>query len=60
MDYIRLKERDIAAGNALAVNAVLFRPEPDILRIELFPGEDGLGDRSVYIENDGCVRIFQL
>jgi hypothetical protein len=41
----------------LAVRAVLFRPEPNVLRIELIPGS-GTGDRSVYIENDGRVRLF--
>ncbi|HEY9663464.1 MAG TPA: hypothetical protein V6C65_33885 [Allocoleopsis sp.] len=42
---------------SLAVKAVLFRPEPDVLRIELIPGR-APGDRSVYVENDGKVRIF--
>ena len=42
---------------SLAVRAVLFRPEPNLLRIELFPGS-GTGDRSVFIENDGRVRLF--
>lgn len=42
---------------SLAVRAVLFRPEPDLLRVELFPGS-GTGDRSVFIENDGRVRLF--
>lgn len=42
---------------SLAVKAVLFRPEPDVLRIELLPGR-APGDRSVYVENDGKVRIF--
>jgi hypothetical protein len=41
----------------LGVRAVLFRPEPNLLRIELIPGS-GTGDRSVYIENDGRVRLF--
>ncbi|PSB11052.1 hypothetical protein C7B61_14240 [filamentous cyanobacterium CCP1] len=41
----------------LAVRAVLFRPETNVLRIELIPGA-GTGDRSVYIENDGRVRLF--
>lgn len=42
---------------ALAVKAALSRPEPNILRIELLPGATP-GDRSVYMENDGKVRIF--
>lgn len=42
---------------SLAVKASLFRPEPDLLRIELLPGA-APGDRSIYIENDGKVRIF--
>ncbi|WP_416666590.1 hypothetical protein [Egbenema bharatensis] len=41
----------------LGLRAVLFRPEPNLLRIELIPGS-GTGDRSVYIENDGRVRLF--
>ncbi|GAB4377272.1 MAG: hypothetical protein Kow00121_26230 [Elainellaceae cyanobacterium] len=41
----------------LAVKAVLFRPEPDMLRIELIPAV-APGDRSVYVENDGRVRVF--
>lgn len=42
----------------LPVRAVLFRPQPNTLRIELFPGGQPPGDRSVYIENDGKVAIF--
>lgn len=42
---------------SLAVRAVLSRPEPDILRVELLPA-NAPGDRSLYIENDGKVRIF--
>jgi hypothetical protein len=42
---------------ALSIRAILFRPEPNVLRIELVPGS-GTGDRSVYIENDGRVRLF--
>lgn len=36
---------------------VLFRPEPDVLQIELLPA-NAPGDRSIYVENDGRVRIF--
>lgn len=42
---------------SLAVRAVLFRPEPDVLRIELLPA-NAPGDRSIYVENDGKVRVF--
>lgn len=42
---------------ALGIRAILFRPEPNVLRIELVPGV-APGDRSVYIENDGRVRLF--
>lgn len=42
---------------SLAVRAVLSRPEPDILRVELLPA-NAPGDRSLYVENDGKVRIF--
>lgn len=42
---------------SLAVKAVLSRPAPNVLRIELLPGA-APGDRSVYVENDGRVRIF--
>ncbi|HEY9641468.1 MAG TPA: hypothetical protein V6C57_13355 [Coleofasciculaceae cyanobacterium] len=42
----------------LPVRAVLFRPQPNTLRIELFPASQPPGDRSVYIENDGKVAIF--
>jgi hypothetical protein len=42
---------------ALGIRAILFRPEPNVLRIELVPGS-GTGDRAVYIENDGRVRLF--
>lgn len=42
---------------SLAVRAVLFRPESDVLRIELLPA-NAPGDRSIYVENDGRVRIF--
>jgi hypothetical protein len=43
---------------SLPVKAVLFRPETNILRIEIFPGGRPPGDRSVYIENDGHVKLF--
>lgn len=42
----------------LPLRAVLFRPETNLLRIEVLPGGRPPGDRSVYIENDGKVRIF--
>jgi hypothetical protein len=44
--------------NQLSLKAILFRPEPDRLRIELLPGGRPPGDRSIYIENDGRVAIF--
>lgn len=42
----------------LPIRAVLFRPEPNSLRIEILPGGRPPGDRSVYIENDGKVKVF--
>jgi hypothetical protein len=42
----------------LPVRAVLFRPETNTLRIEILPGGRPPGDRSVYIQDDGKVRIF--
>ncbi len=42
----------------LPLRAVLFRPETNTLRVEILPGGRPPGDRSVYIENDGKVRIF--
>jgi len=42
---------------SLAVQAILFRPEPDVLQVELLPA-NAPGDRSIYVENDGRVRIF--
>ncbi|XQQ06610.1 MAG: hypothetical protein EDM05_57120 [Leptolyngbya sp. IPPAS B-1204] len=42
----------------LPLRAVLFRPEINTLRVEILPGGRPPGDRSVYIENDGKVRIF--
>lgn len=42
----------------LPLRAVLFRPETNLLRVEVFPGGRPPGDRSVYIEDDGKVRIF--
>lgn len=42
----------------LPLRAVLFRPETNLLRVEIFPGGRPPGDRSVYIEDDGKVRIF--
>jgi hypothetical protein len=43
---------------SLPVRAVLSRPETDILRVEILPGGNPPGDRSIYIENDGKVAIF--
>lgn len=43
---------------ALPLNAILFRPSPDTLRIEIRPGGRPPGDRSIYIENDGKVSIL--
>lgn len=43
---------------SLPIRAILFRPEPTTLRIEIRPGGRPPGDRSVYIENDGKVAIF--
>lgn len=42
---------------SLAVRAILYRPESDVLRVELLPA-NAPGDRSIYVENDGRVRIF--
>lgn len=42
----------------LPLRALLFRPETNLLRIEILPGGRPPGDRSVYIEDDGKVRIF--
>lgn len=42
----------------LPIRAILFRPETNLLRIEILPGGRPPGDRSVYIENDGKVRVF--
>ncbi len=42
----------------LPIRAVLFRPEPNSLRIEILPGGRPPGDRSVYVENDGKVKVF--
>lgn len=42
----------------LPIRVVLFRPDTNMLRIEVFPGGRPPGDRSVYIEDDGKVRIF--
>ena len=43
---------------SLPIRAVLFRPAPNTLRIEIRPGGRPPGDRSIYIENDGKVAIF--
>jgi hypothetical protein len=43
---------------SLPIRAVLFRPETNTLRVEIFPGGRPPGDRSVYIEDDGKVRIY--
>lgn len=43
---------------SLPVRARLFRPETNTLRIEILPGGRPPGDRSVYIEDDGKVKIF--
>ncbi len=42
----------------LPLRVSLFRPAANQLRIELLPGGRPPGDRSVYIENDGKVKIF--
>ncbi len=42
----------------LPLKVRLFRPAPNSLRIEVLPGGRPPGDRSVYIEDDGKVRIF--
>lgn len=42
----------------LPLRAVLSRPEKNILRVEIRPGGRPPGDRSVYVEDDGKVRIF--
>ncbi len=42
----------------LSIRAVLFRPQTNILRIEILPGGRPPGDRSVYIQDDGKVKIF--
>lgn len=43
---------------SLPIRAVLFRPETNTLRVEILPGGRPPGDRSVYIEDDGKVRIY--
>jgi hypothetical protein len=42
----------------LPLKVRLFRPAPNSLRIEVLPGGRPPGDRSIYIEDDGKVRIF--
>jgi len=42
----------------LPLRVLLFRPATKQLRIELRPGGRPPGDRSVYIEDDGKVKIF--
>ena len=41
----------------LSVRAVVSQPQPQTLRIEIYPGQSP-GDRSVYIQNDGRVTVF--
>ncbi|MBD1853559.1 hypothetical protein [Leptolyngbya sp. FACHB-711] len=43
---------------SLPLSAILFRPTPNTLRIEIRPGGRPPGDRSIYIENDGKVSIL--
>ncbi|MBE9179840.1 hypothetical protein IQ268_14815 [Oculatella sp. LEGE 06141] len=43
---------------ALSIRAQLVRPNERTLRIEIFPGGQPPGDRSVYIQNDGKVAVF--
>lgn len=43
---------------SLPLRAILFRPEKNQLRVEILPGGRPPGDRSVYVEDDGKVRIF--
>ena len=45
-------------GEALPLRVALFRPAPNQLRIEILAGSQPPGDRSVYIEDDGQVKIF--
>jgi hypothetical protein len=42
----------------LPLRVMLFRPGTNQLRIEVRPGGRPPGDRSVYIEDDGKVKIF--
>jgi hypothetical protein len=42
----------------LPIRVMLFRPQPNQLRIEILSGGRPPGDRAVYIEDDGKVRIF--
>jgi hypothetical protein len=42
----------------LPLQVRLFRPETNSLRIEVVPGGRPPGDRSIYIEDDGKVKIF--
>lgn len=42
----------------LPLRTILFRPETNTLRVEILPGGRPPGDRSVYIEDDGKVRIY--
>ena len=45
----------------LSLRATLKKPEDDLLRIELMPfydPENPLGDRSVYLRDDGQLQVF--
>lgn len=42
----------------LPLRTVLSRPDKNILRVEIRPGGRPPGDRSIYVEDDGKVRIF--
>ncbi len=42
----------------LPLRTILSRPDKNVLRVEILPGERPPGDRSVYVEDDGKVRIF--
>jgi hypothetical protein len=44
--------------NGLSLKLDLFQPERQKLRIEIRPGNRPPGDRSVYLNNDGRLRVF--
>jgi hypothetical protein len=43
---------------SLPLRVLLSRPETNMLRVQILPGGRPPGDRAVYVEDDGKVRIF--